>query len=384
MREHVTFYGHFSGWWSYAAVCREIARYLHKALSLSLVELSRAEQVPEEQRLYGVGGMHFAKERSQRVREKLDALAMGQEPGFVPALPGAALVFTNPNNLPAIPQHARMVVYAVCEADIAPASWIYYLNERADVVLTPSTWAAEALARSGVKKQIRVVRHGVDPHVFCSGDGSQERNRVRLFCTSETGNRKGLWEFTHALDQLSIYRPDVIEQVTIHTPYAQLIADIAQTFSWADEIEFVDEPVGSPMDMAELLRQTKLLVAPSRAEGFGLLPLEAACCGCPVVVSDATGHKEYTQSKSFLAAPHGYLVETGPMAVLDPTLDSEAKAPTVDATRLAEVILLALSGARQRHYRKVSAQVASRLIAHRFAWSRVLTEDRLIAHLQTE
>lgn len=384
MREHVTFYGHFSGWWSYAAVCREIASVLNVNIDLSIIDLSRIDQVPEEQRLYGVDGLYIAEARAQKVRERLDALEVGQDPGPVQALPGAALVFTNPNNLPAIPQHARMAVYAVCDADRAPDSWVEQLNDRADVVLTPSAWSAQALVRSGVYRPIRVVRHGVNPHVFCPGDGSTPRERIRFFCTSETGSRKGLWEFCYALDQLAVYRPDIIKQVTIHTPFAKLVAEVGQ-WPWADEIEFEDEPIGAPMDVAKVLRRTRLLVAPSRAEGFGLLPLEAACCGCPVVVSEATGHLEFTKHVAFQEAPHVYLLEAGPKELLDRKLDQAAKAPTIDATRLAEVMLLALSGARQRTVQRATYTIDDALVIGRvFFWARVLTADSLIPTLLSE
>jgi glycosyltransferase involved in cell wall biosynthesis len=56
-------------------------------------------------------------------------------------------------------------------------------------------------------------------------------------------------------------------------------------FHW---IKQVDQP-----DLAAFYRACRLFVYPSKAEGFGLPPLEAAICGVPVLCSSATAMKSF-------------------------------------------------------------------------------------------
>ena len=49
-------------------------------------------------------------------------------------------------------------------------------------------------------------------------------------------------------------------------------------------------------DLAALYSEAKLLLHPSFYEGFGLTPLEAMCCGCPVVASNTSSIPEVVQT----------------------------------------------------------------------------------------
>ena len=46
-------------------------------------------------------------------------------------------------------------------------------------------------------------------------------------------------------------------------------------------------------DMASYLGGFDLVCQPSRAEGFGLVPLEARACGVPVAATLCTGHADH-------------------------------------------------------------------------------------------
>lgn len=56
-------------------------------------------------------------------------------------------------------------------------------------------------------------------------------------------------------------------------------------------------------ELPALYRRARLLLAPSRLEGFGLVPLEAASCGTPVVASDIPAHREVLQDGALYAPP---------------------------------------------------------------------------------
>ncbi len=58
-------------------------------------------------------------------------------------------------------------------------------------------------------------------------------------------------------------------------------------------------------DLPSLFSQVSLLAAPSWEEGFGWTPLEAAACGCPVVVSDRCGLAEVSDGAEIVVIDPG-------------------------------------------------------------------------------
>src|SRR5262249_32619426 len=62
---------------------------------------------------------------------------------------------------------------------------------------------------------------------------------------------------------------------------------LAQELGVRDRVDFVG--MKSPHEVADLMRQSSLLVLPSRAESFGLVLVEALACGIPVVATRCGG-----------------------------------------------------------------------------------------------
>jgi glycosyltransferase involved in cell wall biosynthesis len=56
-------------------------------------------------------------------------------------------------------------------------------------------------------------------------------------------------------------------------------------------------------ELPALYRNARLLLAPSRDEGFGLAPLEALACGRPVIASDIPAHREVLEGAALLVRP---------------------------------------------------------------------------------
>lgn len=61
--------------------------------------------------------------------------------------------------------------------------------------------------------------------------------------------------------------------------------------------------VGSDEDLAALYSQATVFVYPSLYEGFGLPPLEAMACGCPVLTSDSSSMPEVVADAGLLFNP---------------------------------------------------------------------------------
>jgi glycosyltransferase involved in cell wall biosynthesis len=108
----------------------------------------------------------------------------------------------------------------------------------------------------------------------------------------------------------------------------------------------------SEEEMSVLYQRHHVVVQPSRAEGFGLVPLEALASGVPVVATSCTGHAEYVDAVrsaarddlprySAVSPPGVVAVPTGELGPIDD--GPGALAPSVDADAIAEALRLAYS-----------------------------------------
>jgi glycosyltransferase involved in cell wall biosynthesis len=68
-------------------------------------------------------------------------------------------------------------------------------------------------------------------------------------------------------------------------------------------------------EVTRLMQTAAVLVFPSLYEGFGLPPLEAMACGCPVACSNAAALPEVVDDAARLFDPHD------PQAIADAVLD---------------------------------------------------------------
>lgn len=79
-------------------------------------------------------------------------------------------------------------------------------------------------------------------------------------------------------------------------------------------------------ELLELYSRTQMLIFPSFYEGFGMPPLEAMACGCPVIVSNVSSLPEVVGEAALQVDPHdeAALVE-GITTLLDPAVQMIAK-----------------------------------------------------------
>jgi len=106
----------------------------------------------------------------------------------------------------------------------------------------------------------------------------------RVLAFADERPRKGFNDLLKALGRLKRqHLRTVIWAVTSRPRAVALAATVANQLFFSPE----DPQLG------DLYRGCDVFVFPSRAEGFGLPPLEAMACGAPVVVADSRGIREY-------------------------------------------------------------------------------------------
>ena len=93
-------------------------------------------------------------------------------------------------------------------------------------------------------------------------------------------------------------------------------------------------------DVLELFNESSLYLAPSRYEPFGLAPLEAAQCGCALVLNDLPTFREIWGDAAIyfqnVASLNHLLATLSPQSILDAQKRSQERARQLTATRMAE------------------------------------------------
>jgi glycosyltransferase involved in cell wall biosynthesis len=166
-------------------------------------------------------------------------------------------------------------------AERAFRSAAYHRSARsARLVIVPSAFVRDrAVARLGLDAaRIRVIHHGIDHARFSPGEEPREPFLLYPARPWPHKNHERLYE---AFALLRAERPELRLVLTGGGHVEGAMPDSVEVRGNVTLDELVS-----------LYRRAAALVFPSRYEGFGLPPLEAMACGCPVACSSAASLPE--------------------------------------------------------------------------------------------
>jgi len=314
--------------------------------------------------------------------------AHGALAGFVPVdtydeyatYPGAlapgAVLCGPPSALPDLQRrghHRYRALMLAPNSSWLPEGLMRAAREVCTEILTPSRWGSVQLAcsmRPGFKAPVTVVPHGILPGFEgADSDGGAGRFRI-LHMTSSAFERKG----TEALVEAFFAwprRPDaelrIVAEPRAVDDLSQKVADRAEKAAGPSWVMVEGRKNFDPAQMGRLYRNHDLICQPSRAEGFGLVPLEARAAGVPVALTACTGHLEYLDS---ILDGATVAIETGPDGPID---EGEPSAGAMAPTVQVEAIMGALetSFTLSARMREIAAEAAV-AIRERWAWDKVL------------
>jgi glycosyltransferase involved in cell wall biosynthesis len=167
-----------------------------------------------------------------------------------------------------------------------------------NVVVGATPYVAKSLARDGVRGPFRVIPNGINREVFARDEVAGAKFRERLgISPSDTLvlsvglriPRKGVDTFVNVSNQFKD-RPDV-------------------KFVWVGASETLlkdaldDTPAGNVMfpghvpfeDIVSVYSSADVFVFPTKAESYGNVMLEAASCGCPLLIRDIPVYEEWVR-----------------------------------------------------------------------------------------
>lgn len=185
-----------------------------------------------------------------------------------------------PNSAPTVPgRHWIMTMY---EADAIPENWAAYCNSKAQLIIVPCEHNARVFYDQGVRVPIHVVHGGTCPEEFPVLPPRKTERPYTFLALGDRGSRKGMDLVWRAFWQAFGDNPDVRLIVKVR-PDSLRELDLTNSDR---RVSVWREDVAS---MSSVYPHVDCFVFPSRGEGWGMPPREAAMMGLPVIATRYSG-----------------------------------------------------------------------------------------------
>jgi len=203
-----------------------------------------------------------------------------------------AVALCTPDWLPFI-RAKRLVAYTMFEATGLPEGWVDKINRYAVACLVPSAWCRKVFVENGVRVPVRVVRWGVDPEDYWLLDRGNRNGRPYTFLWSGTPDKRKGWDVCYRAFWRA-FRGSRDVRLEMHfrkVPPGAAGCDDANVI--------IVEGLFGRKRLRAMLQNADCFVFPSRGEGWGLPPREAAATGLPVIATDFGGLAEEIEHWAF-------------------------------------------------------------------------------------
>lgn len=196
---------------------------------------------------------------------------------------------------------------------LLPKEWVDKINSSDIIELwTPSSYCKEMFEKSGVKKPIVVIPHGIDPAVWKPMSLVQQTDDkignsdpfTFLAVGTAHNSRKGFDLLTRAFSEEFEADENVkllFKVNKLYNPEDSFNNYIRPSVDWSGNtnIEYYDKNL-SEEELVKLFNSSDVYVSPHRSEGFGINILNALAVGLPTVVTGATGNMDFCNGNNCL------------------------------------------------------------------------------------
>jgi len=175
-----------------------------------------------------------------------------------------------------------LVGFTMFEGDRLPRIRVGLVNDGVDACLVPSEWCRVGFFNSGVTVPLGVVPLGVDPADFPLVNRRGRTGTYRFLWNGTDDLRKG-WDLAYQ-SFWKAFRGSSDVELILH--FRDRLPDGCH-FSDANVRQVVG--ILPRAEYVALLEEADCFVFPSRGEGWGLPPREAAATGLPVLATNYSG-----------------------------------------------------------------------------------------------
>jgi len=176
--------------------------------------------------------------------------------------------------------------------------------EKADLIITGSRYIEREAHELLNDKDLRIVTiyYGYNHALFHAQKKAEEKKSNYILFVGSIEPRKNLLGLLKAYLLLPEYMKKEFQLLLIgYKGWGN-----QEIVEWMDQLKGRVNYLGylGDEELATLYRGASCLVFPSFYEGFGLPPLEAMACGCPVVVSDVASLPEVCGDAAYYVNPY--------------------------------------------------------------------------------
>lgn len=186
------------------------------------------------------------------------------------------------------PLPGRSIIYTMHESKTVPYTWPAKINAHAQFLMVPSPWLVEVFKEGGVQIPIAVVPSGIDPDE-CPVFMRRSDHPYTFGCLADRGSRKGHQIVYSAFWKAFGHQNKDVRLIMKCRPGSLSQLDLSYSSDPRLSIWRADVP-----DVADIYNQFDAFIFPTKCEGWGQPPREAAACGLPVVVTRWSGTDDET------------------------------------------------------------------------------------------
>jgi len=160
---------------------------------------------------------------------------------------------------------------------------------------------------TGTRENLVVVPNGVDGSLFAPAGSGPRRIRNQLLFAGAVRPIKGVDLLLRSLRLLADRGYDARLLLVGEAFYGSYkkeevrLQQMTRDLGLQDRVNFAGKK--SPSELAAHMRESALLVLPSRAESFGMVLVEALACGTPVVATRCGGPEDIVTSQVGVLVP---------------------------------------------------------------------------------
>jgi len=164
----------------------------------------------------------------------------------------------------------------------------YFIRIKKTNIITVSNFTKnEIIANTNIRSNITVIKNGIDK--FWKSNKSYKNNNEILY----VGNIRKHKNVNLLINAFKNINNSSFKLLLIGNSDSYLKKNNFKN----SNIKFIDEV--DRKKLIEYYNNARLLVLPSRYEGFGFTPLESMACDCPALVSDFSAIREICQDGAF-------------------------------------------------------------------------------------